>query len=81
MTVEDHKLLDAGGTETSLFHTNVQRHKPLIYKDTSLDHVLYHTLHASAVYEFREHTVYFTKHYAVDHSTYTGPSTPTINEP
>jgi len=43
MTVEDHRLLDAGGTETSLFHTNVQRHKPLIYKDKSFDNVLHDT--------------------------------------
>jgi len=60
MTVEDPRLLDAGGTETSLFHTNVQRHKPLIYKETSFDHVLYQTLHASVAFEFREHIFYKT---------------------
>ena len=60
MTVEDHRLLDAGGIETSLFHTNVQRHKPLIYKDSSLPHVLYQTLHATVGFEFREHKLYKT---------------------
>jgi len=59
MTVEDHRLLDACGTGTSLFHTDV-RQKPLIYKDTLFDHVLYQTLHASAVFEFREHIFYKT---------------------
>lgn len=60
MTVKDHRLHDAGGTETSLFHTNVQRQKHLIYKDKSFDHVLYQTLHASVVFEFREHIFYKT---------------------
>jgi len=59
MTVEDHRLFDADGIETSLFHTDV-RHKPLIYKDTSFDQVLYQTLHAAAVFEFREHIFYRT---------------------
>lgn len=34
--------------------------QPLIYKETSFDHVLYQTPHASAVFEFREHIFYKT---------------------